>query len=456
MGSILYDFLADSLILNKNSIGNSYENETDARIEKELIEYRNFCIANIDKLGAEIATGTGALSVFTSASDTPIALLKQTALYMNQFVVSDPLYRYTDIETPMKRAISGQLGFNENRIDKNSIAKAASYLKSITPMVAGNFVKVFPTELIFTKPADIPLNLPINDNNNLLPPDIRDYFLKRAKVSNLERLKDGGWAIIPNGDLELGRAINIEFEGSMFDRGFLYYLTEIEVLETDEASGRIKYRQTFPDTLPTAEEFTHWVTQSVNASAKHYFDRASKEVQLSAQLNSSFLTRNELTHDLVTRNFGLPATKISDFTAQQMLNIELPFLQNINIENIMQVREGDSEVFTNFRVELEKHFRELRSIHDPIIMKQKVENIFHELNDVQVRKVQQKIKHINKQTFISTSIALGGLIGSIPTGGYSLGATLLAMVKGYKDYNEYIEKVKEQPAYFLWKINSFR
>ena len=118
----------------------------------------------------------------------------------------------------------------------------------------------------------------------------------------------------------------------------------------------------------------------------------------------------------------------------------------------MQVREFDANVFTNFRIELEKHFRELRTITDPELLKTRTENIFHEINDVQVQKLKQKIGHINKQVAVNSVLALGGLLGSFQTGGYSLLATALALGKGYKDYMDYKESVKENPSYLLWKI----
>ena len=47
---------------------------------------------------------------------------------------------------------------------------------------------------------------------------------------------------------------------------------------------------------------------------------------------------------------------------------------------------------------------------------------------------------------------MGGLAGSIVTSGFSLAATALAIGKGYKDYVDYKEKVKENPAYLLWEV----
>lgn len=332
MGSILYDFLADSLLLHEKSIQEAFANESDGRIEKELSNYREFCIKNIDGLRNEIEANVDSLSVFTSSSDTPIPLLKQTALYINQFVVSDPLFHYTKFESSTERAMSSQLGFPNNGINRGSIAQAALYLKMITPMVAGNFVKVFPLDLFFERPGELPLTMPVNNNNDLLPPDILDFFKRRAQVSNMERFKDGGWAIMPGCDLELGRAINVEFDGSMYDGGMLYFLTQIDDVKIDEAAGSMTYRQTFPATPPSKEEFENWVIQSVNSAARAFYDRTFSELSISTALISSYIAKNELTSDLISRNFG-QQDSIPDYTAQQMLNIDLPFLEKLILKD---------------------------------------------------------------------------------------------------------------------------
>jgi hypothetical protein len=78
--------------------------------------------------------------------------------------------------------------------------------------------------------------------------------------------------------------------------------------------------------------------------------------------------------------------------------------------------------------------------------------VFHELNEVQVQKIRQKVDYVNKQVFVNSLIGIGGLAGSFSTGGFSLLATALALGKGYKDFVDYKEKVKENPSYLLWKI----
>ena len=118
----------------------------------------------------------------------------------------------------------------------------------------------------------------------------------------------------------------------------------------------------------------------------------------------------------------------------------------------MQIRELDADTFTNFRIELEKQFRELRTLSDENQIKLKSENIFHELYDVQGIKIRQKVDHLKKQIGINALLAIGGLMGEMSTGGASLLTTAIAAVKGYKEYVDFKTKVKENPAYLLWQV----
>lgn len=449
MGSITYDFLADSLFLNANALKSNFADETDARLEKELIDYRQFCIDNLDQLTKEITEKTTPLSVFSSSEETPISILKQTALYLDQYVVADPIFRLTNLKSAGSKAMAQHLGFKDG-LSRESLRKGANYLKEIVPMVAGNFVKVFPVSYHFEKPKELPINLPIDYYNDILPREILDFFHKHARVSAMTPIGDSGYAIMDNQVLEPCRAITIDFEQSFRQRGLLYFLMEMKVLSFDEKTSQATFTQYLPLEPPEEEHFKVWVRQSINTSSKNYFDEIFGNIFISSKLNSNYICDNSFANELISKNFN-PIDSIQSFTANQMLNIDLPFLENIGTDKLMAIREFDADIFTNFRLELEKQFRELRTITDPNQIKLKTENIFHELNDVQGRKIKLKMDHLKNQMFVNAVLAVGGLAGSISTGGVSLLSTAVALGRGYKDFKDYQEKVKENPAYFLWK-----
>jgi len=451
MGSITYNFLSESLFFHQNSIDNNFKNESEERIEKELKNYREFCINNYNEIVNEIAKRESFLKVFSSSAETSINLLKQTALYVDQFIVSDPIFSLTDVKSDISDVTAKYLGYlNDGSIDRNKLKTASSFLKNVTPMVAGNYLKIFPLSYHFESPKQIPLKLPVNYYNDILPKEILNFFYDNVSVHSMEKMQKGGFQIIEN-KLYPCRSIAINFNDSDFKSGFIYHLTEIEVLEFNEDTNIAIYRQTLPDTIPEIENFKAWVTQSINSSSKAYFDKVFKENYIASNLNSTYLCDNDFTSKLITKNFEVKES-IETFTANKIVNFDLPFLENIDIGKLMSIRELDADVFTNFRLELEKHFRELRTLSDPQIIKQKTENIFHELNDVQVQKINQKIKHINKQIAVNSLVAIGGLAGGFQTGGFSLLATAIALGKGYKDYTDFKEKAKDNPSYLLWKI----
>jgi hypothetical protein len=451
MGSITYNFLAESLFFHQDSIDNNFKNETEERIEKELQNYREFCISNYNEIVNEITKRDSFLKVFSSSEETSINLLKQTALYVDQYIVSDPVFSLTDPKSDMSNVTAKYLGYlNDGTIDRKKLKTASLFLKNVTPMVAGNYLKIFPLSYHFESPKQIPINFPKDYYNEILPKEILNFFYENVSVYSMEKMQKGGWQIIED-KLYPCRSIVVDIKDSNFKSSLIYHLTEIEVLEYNEETNIATFRQTLPDTIPEIEHFNAWVTQSINSSSKVYFDKVYKENYIAANLNSTYLCDNDFTSKLITKNFEVKES-IETFTANQIVNFDLPFLENIDIEKLMSIRELDADIFTNFRLELEKNFRELRTLSDPQIIKQKTENIFHELNDVQVHKINQKIKHINKQIAVNSLVAIGGLAGGFQTGGFSLLATAIALGKGYKDYTDYKEKVIDNPAYLLWKI----
>jgi hypothetical protein len=451
MGSVTYNFLADSLFFHKDSIENKFANETDSRIEKELQDYRRHCIENYEELITEITERESFLKVFSSSDKTPVNLLKQTALYVDQFIVQDPIFNLTDIQSEMTNVTAKYLGYqNDGTVNRSNLAESSKFLKEITPMVAGNYVKIFPLSYHFEAPKQIPINLPVDYYNGVLPKEILDFFWKNVSVRSMEKMESGGWQVIED-KLHPCRSIVVDFKQTNFKSSMIYHLFEMEILSFDEATGLATFRQTLPDTPPDNNYFNAWVTQSINSASKAFFDRVFKECFISSNLNSTFLCDNNFTAQLISENYNVKET-IQTETANRVINFELPFLDKIDIDKLMTIRELDSDVFTNFRLELEKNFRELRTLTDPDLIQKKTENIFHELNEVQVQKINQKINYINKQVAVNSLIGIGGLAGSFTTGGYSLLATAVALGKGYKDYVDYKEKVKENPSYLLWKI----
>ncbi len=447
MGSVTYNFLSQSFLLNISCIQNQYREYSENEIFAELEGYRNHVIKHFDELIEEIKHTSSSLKVFSTIQKTELTDLSQMALYLDQFIINDPLFPETGTKDNSTKVMSDYLGYSNEKINRKQISLICKYLKDITPMVAGNYVKIFPVSYYFETPKEKPITIPIDYYNGILPPPILDYFRKHIYVSSMTKSKVG-WEV--NDNLELSRGLVVEFP----TRGRysnIYHLFETTLSDFDENSGEATIRHVLPDTPPEQNMFDAWVNQSINQTSGGYFKRILTETILTSSLNATYLSYDNFTSDLISLNFET-SESIQSNTATELLNIDLPFLDQIDIQKLMDIRDFDADTFTNFRLELERNFRDLRSITDPQELKIRKENIIHELNDVQTTKIDMKMRDLSKQVAINSTLLLGGLAGSIQTSGFSLLASGLAIGKGIKDYHEYKKKVKDNPSYLLWRV----
>jgi hypothetical protein len=74
-----------------------------------------------------------------------------------------------------------------------------------------------------------------------------------------------------------------------------------------------------------------------------------------------------------------------------LMNIDLPFLADVELEKLMRVRTEEGAAFQNFRTELDRQLRDLRSIDDPEQASRKAKDVVHELTEVQVRDINNKL-----------------------------------------------------------------
>ncbi|MEL6440560.1 MAG: hypothetical protein AAFQ80_15035 [Cyanobacteria bacterium J06621_8] len=83
MGSQTFDFLTESLLFNNQLIENNFSDIPDKELQKELDDYRNFCLSKQSELQLEVLSYPSNLKVFSGFEMPSISLLKQSALYIN-------------------------------------------------------------------------------------------------------------------------------------------------------------------------------------------------------------------------------------------------------------------------------------------------------------------------------------------------------------------------------------
>ncbi|MDZ5459272.1 hypothetical protein [Azohydromonas lata] len=447
MGSIIYSHLNNSLLLDKTLIADQFQGVSDVALQIALKQYRDFCIANFDDLLEEVSPEAGKLCLFVG-ENADERILKQGAFYLDTVIMTDPLFKLTRPDHEITSAWSKAFGMpNPERLDRDGVVQAAKTLLSCRSLVANGYVRFFPTTLEDEAPAEIPIYAPSDGFESVLPPHLRALYKEAADVRSVVA-SPKGLLIQPN--LKLGRRISIDFDGMERGRAFGYNLAEQEVVSWDRESGRAQVAMRMPKTLPSREVFDAWVSQSVNSSAGMHFETLCRDIQWSARFGSQYMTRSRFAASVLDSTEEVTSSSIPTATSSGWLNLNLPIFDSVSMGRLMAAR-SDEEAFRRFRLQLEKHYRELRLEADSEKRRQKTENAMHELVEIQLTEVDSAIRRLKRKGVLTGLGAVACLAAATATSGASLIATMYAAYAGYKTFEEYRISTKESPAYFLWQ-----
>ena len=172
MGSITYNFLTESLLFSEKYLRSNYRNISLKRLKDELREYRNFCVSNKEKLLSEVRENESTLKISPGIQNLTLKQIKQTAFYIDQYVIDDPLFKLTHEESELSKTAKEFIGFSESSINKKEVANVVRFLKEITPYVAANYIKLFPLSHTFEPPEKTPVYFPDDYYSNSLPEEL--------------------------------------------------------------------------------------------------------------------------------------------------------------------------------------------------------------------------------------------------------------------------------------------
>ena len=286
--------------------------------------------------------------------------LLQGAFYLDQVVMDDPLFPHTARPSDISNTICSYLGVpNSGKINRRSIASSALRMKQMRTLVAGNYLKFYPRSYQSEPPEHLPVNLSPDGYASALPRGLLRKYWERVNVRSM-RQSDG--ALMVEDALSIGRGICIGFQGDESLLHQLYQYWEQTVHKIDDENQIIHCSMTLPEEPPGVEEWHRWVKQSVNQSALHHFQEIMEELTLANDLGATFLTRSQFVRELFELPVETPA--IDAHIANCVWNLDVPFLEHVDAETLMSIRNSDGEAFQLFRRDLERLLRDTRIVGD--------------------------------------------------------------------------------------------
>ena len=451
MANTTFDFLTESFLFDERYIEDNFRMVSEQELYTELQKYREHIQENYIDIVDEIQNKSELNVTIESAGKLPDEqLLKQLALYMDRVVTSDPIFEFTSTKSGIHTPMSKLMGVNPNsEIDRIQLACNAKYMKQTTPLVSAQFVKYVPISLIHEPPKELPILYSSNNFSSELSEDLYAFFYENAKVSNVI-IKDGIMSYKEDDKLSPGTAIVINFDREYIRKGHIYQFMKSKIVSLDEKTGLCKIMQYIPESISN-KDFEDWVKNSINRAAIEEFRTTLNETILAKKLKCMYMAKSQFTSDLLSRIIA--KSSIDADLANLSMKLELPVLNKISIEDLVNIRTSSGEAFYNFRTELNSKLLSLRGLTDKGELEREIENISYEMNQIQVNEVNKEYRKIAKSFGMDVALLTGSLITSFFTGGLTMIGAAGALAKGGVDYIKYLNEVKENNGYFLWKLN---
>lgn len=161
-------------------------------------------------------------------------------------------------------------------------------------------------------------------------------------------------------------------------------------------------------------------------------------------------TRSPLRFNIL-RTVVEPSTSRALHTANTFLNMDLPLLTDLDVENLMKIREEDGEAFANFRFALDHKLSSLREVSDMLTAKRLAKEAVEELTEVQLHDVRLKVRSLREKMGVSAMFSVVSLAAVVQIQGWGLLSAAAAAAPIASAYLDYRKDVKRHPAFFLWK-----
>ena len=139
--------------------------------------------------------------------------------------------------------------------------------------------------------------------------------------------------------------------------------------------------------------------------------------------------------------------------ANLALKLEVPVFCNVDLKDIIEIRQNYGQSFRNFRSKLGEKLIKLNGLKDDEMLKRELDAVSYEITETYINDIAKEISSLKRSIGMDGIILTGTLLTSYATGGLSLLGSVAATISAMKDSTKLFGDVRENPGYFLWKID---
>jgi|GEM_PF-5177305 len=177
-------------------------------------------------------------------------------------------------------------------------------------------------------------------------------------------------------------------------------------------------------------------------------------IYLNGLLNATPIATSDVSWRLLNWKSGNIDTELK--IAPALLEIDLKFLHNIDVDSILTIREEES-TFEDFRLAFREFCQDVNSMPTTEDFRKEVQRLRKSKIDPQLRKLDRQFTSIRRHRLKrGVAIGIGTLVGAF-IGPFGIPATLaglVALLREDAEFDKDLDKLKENPLYFLWRLKS--
>lgn len=446
MSKISLNFLLDSFLYNMDACDCMYSKYTDAEIECELRRYRDFVKTNIRAIREAVNSDCEKMNVsIDTFDDLPDEnLYKQLVLYMDQVCIPDPLFKCTEFYSELDDSYMKMMGlYSVDRINRKKIMESVEYIRSISALIQSGFVVMLPISLIHEVGDCVPIKYSENGFSDVIPEKILEYYKSVSSVYNMN-IVNGKLEIERNKKLQTNTCICVEFDGD--NKTLMGY----SLNGVSSKNNTVIFTNSYNI---TDSEFDIWVNQSINQAANKNYKDISSELVFARQNNCMYLTRKNYISEVL--KIGINNTERSRI-ANMAMKLDLPVSNQVSLDDLLKIRSNYGESFNKFRYELNDRLKKLDTINDDSMIEAELDNIRYELNETEIKRVNDEYRKLIKKDRRDLMIMSGSLIVNLAVGGLTtVGGMALAFANSIVGIKNREEDFRHNNGFFLWKVDEY-
>lgn len=280
---------------------------------------------------------------------------------------------------------------------------------------------------------------------SVMPDTVVQFYERSLKIQGIERVDEGGLFRAVS-DKALPDEIHLELKDctSPYSNGFIYQ--KVRPLKKND-DGTISVEIT-RGKHSSRKGYERWVQGAANRSIYFHYQGILSDLHQSRTLGASMVTGCQL------QGRVLEKIDLAGQLSRRMLEVEVPFLHNLSVNDIFRIRNDYEDSVAAFRRSLRNCALEIEQAKNPDEIYQIQLRFGERIADEGLEDLRKKLRAWKRQSILDTSLmGVPAVLGFLGAPAYSTLATgaaslLQAALGAYRNHQE----VTGHPSWFLLRL----